>query len=177
MEPERQHATGDSATAREPSFPDAGSAPSDPRELDCLYLEADRIYYGFARRCGLSNCAYWMMYDIERADGPIALADLTSSWAYSKQTINSAIKSLEARVLLARPRRPRRHPAGRARLHPGALRRARAHGGPAGGGRPDGGPRLPGLGAYRPRALTRPAAPRRTPCHNDRANPCEGTSA
>lgn len=70
MEPERQHATGDSATAREPSFPDAGSAPSDPRELDCLYLEADRIYYGFARRCGLSNCAYWMMYDIERADGP-----------------------------------------------------------------------------------------------------------
>lgn len=100
MEPERQHATGDSATAREPSFPDAGSAPSDPRELDCLYLEADRIYYGFARRCGLSNCAYWMMYDIERADGPIALADLTSSWAYSKQTINSAIKSLEARGLI-----------------------------------------------------------------------------
>ena len=100
MEPERQHATGDSATTREPSFPDAGSAPSDPRELDCLYLEADRIYYGFARRCGLSNCAYWMMYDIERADGPIALADLTSSWAYSKQTINSAIKSLEARGLI-----------------------------------------------------------------------------
>lgn len=100
MEPERQHATGDSATAREPSFPDAGSAPSDPRELDCLYLEADRIYYGFARRCGLSNCAYWMMYDIERADGSIALADLTSSWAYSKQTINSAIKSLEARGLI-----------------------------------------------------------------------------
>lgn len=100
MEPERQHAAGDSATACEPSFPDAGSAPSDPRELDCLYLEADRIYYGFARRCGLSNCAYWMMYDIERADGAIALADLTSSWAYSKQTINSAIKSLEARGLI-----------------------------------------------------------------------------
>ena len=81
-----------------PALHDA--APTDPRELDCLYKEADRIYYGFARRCGLSTCAYWMMYDIERGEGSIALRSLTDSWAFSKQTINSAIKSLEAKGLI-----------------------------------------------------------------------------
>lgn len=76
------------------------AVPTDPRELDYLYKEADRIYYGFARRCGLSTCAYWMMYDIERAGGAMALRSLTDSWAFSKQTINSAIKSLEAKGLI-----------------------------------------------------------------------------
>lgn len=77
-----------------------GAVPTDPRELDCLYKEADRIYYGFARRCGLSTCAYWMLYDIERGGGSIALRSLTDSWAFSKQTINSAIKSLEGKGLI-----------------------------------------------------------------------------
>lgn len=81
-----------------PAHPSA--APDDPREFDYLYKQADRIYYEFARRCGLSSCAYWMMYDIERAGGSLALRALTDSWAYSKQTINSAIKSLEARGLI-----------------------------------------------------------------------------
>lgn len=81
-----------------PAHPSA--APDDPREFDYLYKQADRIYYEFARRCGLSSCAYWMMYDIERAGGSLALRTLTDSWAYSKQTINSAIKSLEARGLI-----------------------------------------------------------------------------
>lgn len=72
----------------------------DPRELDYLYKEADRIYYEFARDCGLSTCAYWMMYDVERAGGTIALRELSDSWAYSKQTINSAIKVLEAKGLI-----------------------------------------------------------------------------
>ena len=79
---------------------DSNAVPDDPREFDYLYKQADRIYYEFARRCGLSSCAYWMMYDIERAGGSLALRALTDSWAYSKQTINSAIKSLEARGLI-----------------------------------------------------------------------------
>lgn len=84
----------------EDSHTGGAPAPDDPRELDCLYKEADRIYYEFARRAGLSSCAYWMMYDIDRAGGSLALRSLTDSWAYSKQTINSAIKSLEVRGLI-----------------------------------------------------------------------------
>ena len=88
------------ANAPEAMLLDLNAVPDDPREFDYLYKQADRIYYEFARRCGLSSCAYWMMYDIERAGGSLALRALTDSWAYSKQTINSAIKSLEARGLI-----------------------------------------------------------------------------
>lgn len=92
--------TLDCATAPEIAPAHPSTAPDDPREFDYLYKQADRIYYEFARRCGLSSCAYWMMYDIERAGGSLALRALTDSWAYSKQTISSAIKSLEARGLI-----------------------------------------------------------------------------
>lgn len=76
------------------------AAPEDPRALDYLYKEADRVYYGLARRCGLSTCAYWMVYDIDRRGGEVALRELTELWSYSKQTINSAIKTLEAKGLI-----------------------------------------------------------------------------
>ena len=35
------------------------------RQMDCLYNETDRLYNGFARSCGLSECAYWVMYEID----------------------------------------------------------------------------------------------------------------
>lgn len=97
MEPERAVEPREVPVAA----PACADPPTDPLELDYLYKEADRIYYLFARRCGLSTCAYWMMYDIERAGGSIALIELSDSWSYSKQTINSAIKSLEARGLIS----------------------------------------------------------------------------
>ena len=57
----------------------------------------DRIYSEFARTCGLSDCAYWMLVDTSTAGGSIAVSRLTSEWFYSKQTINSAINTLTAR--------------------------------------------------------------------------------
>lgn len=74
--------------------------PCAPTELDYLYNEIDKLYHAYARGCGLSDCAYWMLYDLERADGSLPLAQLTASWSYSKQTINSAIKTLEQQGLV-----------------------------------------------------------------------------
>lgn len=73
----------------------------NPRELDCLINAADKLYMQFARSCGLSTCAYWMMYDIERAGGSVPVKEICDTWSYSKQTINSALKSLEGRGLIA----------------------------------------------------------------------------
>lgn len=70
-------------------------------ELDHLYNEIDKVYHAYARGCGLSDCAYWMLYDLVLAAGSLPLARLTASWSYSKQTINSAIKVLEQRGLVA----------------------------------------------------------------------------
>lgn len=63
------------------------------RLLNGLY----HIYSEFSRACGLSDCAYWMLVDTSTAGGSVAVSRLTSEWFYSKQTINSAIKTLKAR--------------------------------------------------------------------------------
>lgn len=66
-------------------------------DFDRMLNGLDRIYSEFARTCGLSDCAYWMLVDTSTAGGSIAVSRLTSEWFYSKQTINSAIKTLTAR--------------------------------------------------------------------------------
>lgn len=65
-------------------------------DFDRMLNGLDRIYSEFARTCGLSDCAYWMLVDTSTAGGSIAVSRLTSEWFYSKQTINSAIKALTA---------------------------------------------------------------------------------
>ena len=66
-------------------------------DFDRMLNGLDRIYSEFARACGLSDCAYWMLVDTSAAGGSVAVSRLTSEWFYSKQTINSAIKALTAR--------------------------------------------------------------------------------
>ena len=70
-----------------------------PVDFDRMLNGLDRIYSEFARACGLSDCAYWMLVDTSAAGGSVAVSRLTSEWFYSKQTINSAIKTLRARGL------------------------------------------------------------------------------
>lgn len=66
-------------------------------DFDQLLNGLDHIYSEFSRACGLSDCAYWMLVDTSTAGGSVAVSRLTSEWFYSKQTINSAIKTLKAR--------------------------------------------------------------------------------
>lgn len=68
-------------------------------DFDRMFNGLDHIYSEFSHACGLSDCAYWMLVDTSRAGGNIAVSRLTSEWHYSKQTINSAIKTLAARGL------------------------------------------------------------------------------
>lgn len=66
-------------------------------DFDRMLNGLDHIYSEFSRACGLSDCAYWMLVDTSTAGGTVAVSRLTSEWFYSKQTINSAIKTLTAR--------------------------------------------------------------------------------
>ena len=70
------------------------------RQMDCLYNETDRRYNGFARSCGLSECAYWVMYEIEVSSGSASLRGMAEAFSLSKQTLSSAVKSLEAKGLI-----------------------------------------------------------------------------
>ena len=70
------------------------------RQMDCLYNETDRLYNGFARSYGLSECAYWVMYEIEVSSGSASLRGMAEAFSLSKQTLSSAVKSLEAKGLI-----------------------------------------------------------------------------
>ena len=67
------------------------------RELDVLYRESDKIYYEFARGCGLSETAY---YAVEVSGGTVTQSEIADAFSYSRQTVNSALKSLEAKGLV-----------------------------------------------------------------------------
>lgn len=66
-------------------------------DFDRMLNGLEHIYSEFSRACSLSDCAYWVLVDTSTAGGSIAVSRLTSEWFYSKQTINSAIKTLTAR--------------------------------------------------------------------------------
>ena len=70
------------------------------RALDVLYQKTDKIYYEFARGCGLSETAYWILYSVEVSGGSVAQRVISEELSYSKQTVNSALKALEAKGLI-----------------------------------------------------------------------------
>ena len=70
------------------------------RALDVLYQKTDKIYYEVARGCGLSETAYWILYAVEVSGGSVAQAVISEEFSYSKQTVNSALKALEAKGLI-----------------------------------------------------------------------------
>ena len=76
------------------------SAPASPVVLDYVYNQVDKTYYEFARASGLSSCAFWMIYNLYQARSQLEMRILCETWAYSKQTINSALKTLEERGLI-----------------------------------------------------------------------------
>lgn len=65
--------------------------------FDALYRKTDRLYYVISRECGLSESAYWVMYDLYMAGAPVPVQGLISSYCASKQTVSSAIRQLESK--------------------------------------------------------------------------------
>ncbi len=61
-----------------------------------LYKEMDQIYHSLARYYGLSDCAFWLLYTIRESDSVYTQSELCEMLSLSKQTVNSALKTLEA---------------------------------------------------------------------------------
>ena len=71
------------------------------RAPDALYQKTDKVYYELARGCGLSETAYWILYAIEVSGGSATQARIADEFSYSRQTVHSALKALEAKGLVA----------------------------------------------------------------------------
>lgn len=70
------------------------------RSFDRLYRKADKLYYAFSQSCGLPESAYWIMYAIYTSGGRAPVRMLIEECLYSKQTVNSALRTLESRGLV-----------------------------------------------------------------------------
>ncbi len=67
------------------------------REFNAIFKETDAIYSRFAKRSGLSDCAFWLLYSVREADENCTQKEICGQWAMNKQTVNSALKVLEKR--------------------------------------------------------------------------------
>lgn len=65
------------------------------REFNAIYMEIGAIYSDLAKKGGLSDCAFWLMYFIREANGEFTQKEICGQWTMSKQTVNSALKNLE----------------------------------------------------------------------------------
>lgn len=61
-----------------------------------IYRETDGIYHSIAKHYGLSDCAFWILYTICESEKFYTQSELCDVIFLSKQTVNSALKKLEA---------------------------------------------------------------------------------
>lgn len=60
-----------------------------------LYKEMDTVHHNYAKRCGLSDMTYWILYSIAESDAYFTQRDFCNGWFSAPQTVNSALKDLE----------------------------------------------------------------------------------
>ena len=65
-----------------------------------IFKETDAIYNKLAKRAGLAESAYWIMYSIRMMHGRCTQKEICSQWSLSKQTVNSGLKYLEKEGLI-----------------------------------------------------------------------------
>lgn len=66
-----------------------------------IYKEMDIIYHNYAKRLGLSDTVFWILYCISERDEPLTQRGLCKEWSFAPQTLNSALKEMEKRGLIS----------------------------------------------------------------------------
>ncbi len=58
------------------------------------YKEQDDLYRAVARQCGLSDCAFWVLYALRESGRPMTQSDVCAAVYQPKQTVHSTLKKL-----------------------------------------------------------------------------------
>lgn len=64
-------------------------------EYNSIIKEHEDLYRQLARRFGLSECAFWILYSLREANESLTQSELCYALSQPKQTINSALKKME----------------------------------------------------------------------------------
>ncbi len=67
------------------------------------YKEQDDLYRAVARQCGLSDCAFWVLYALRESGRPMTQSDVCAAVYQPKQTVHSALKKLAGEGYLQLP--------------------------------------------------------------------------
>mgnify|MGYP002537389890 CR=1 FL=1 len=62
----------------------------------------DDVYRSAVKSCGISECAFWILYTLRVEEKPFTQAEICEFLIEPKQTVHSALKKLEAKGYLAR---------------------------------------------------------------------------
>jgi len=62
----------------------------------------DDVYRSAAKSCGISECAFWILYTLRVEEKSFTQAEICEFLIEPKQTVHSALKKLEAEGYLAR---------------------------------------------------------------------------
>lgn len=62
--------------------------------LNRFYQKQDQIYHDCARRSGLSDTAFWLLYALCESEETYTQNIFCDEWHYTKQTVNSALTGL-----------------------------------------------------------------------------------
>ena len=65
-----------------------------------LAKEIDELYQMYAKKSGMSETAFWILYCVRERKEPYTQKELCDLWSYSRQTINSALKNMQAQGLI-----------------------------------------------------------------------------
>lgn len=65
-----------------------------------LAKELDGLYHLYARKSGLSDTAFWILYSVEESQSVYTQKELCEAWSYSRQTVNSALKKLVSQGMI-----------------------------------------------------------------------------
>lgn len=65
-----------------------------------LYKEMDIVYHNYAKSCGLSDMAYWILYSMAESDEYFTQRDFCKEWFCAPQSVNSALKDLEKKDII-----------------------------------------------------------------------------
>lgn len=70
------------------------------RQYNDIMKENDELYRDAARKFGLSECAFWILYYLRTEYGEPTQSGIGASFYLPKQSINSALKKLEAEGII-----------------------------------------------------------------------------
>ena len=66
------------------------------RDFNRIILESNELYHDAARAFGLSDSLFWILYSLRDCGGALTQTELVRRMCMPKQTVNSALKKLEA---------------------------------------------------------------------------------